>query len=273
MVEATEGAYQKTLVSYIDTLGFSDMVEKSRLDVTEVAKLRNRLVAMKRVAKENTEHRRASGEKIEVHFNSFSFSDLVVRCTAIGNEPPWFILLLAELHYLASRQAALVAEGVLMRGGVTVGEMFVDGEESLVFGPALVRSYELERKQAIYPRIVIDRDVAVEAMKVFRNAFDDLIRRGEDGTFFLDYLYGILAVQGDSPTPPGWRENLVKAHHRTIEVAIHDGAKRRDEHLKQKYRWVALYHNDAVRRLERRLGSDQFEAKTELIVPENALDF
>lgn len=265
-------AYVKTLVSYIDILGFSSMVDRSRREPSEIAKLSDRLTAMKRVANENTEHRRASGEKIEVIFNSFSFSDLVVRCTQIGGEPPWFILLMAELHYLASRQVMLAEEGVLVRGSITTGSLLVDPDENLVFGPALSRSYELESKKAIYPRIVIDQELGREAMKSVPLLFDNLIHRGEDGTFFLDYLCTILTAQLNPPMAADRRARHVRDHGVMIERALRDPATHRDESLKQKYTWLALYHNAAARRIEERLGADQFRAAPELLVSESALE-
>lgn len=266
-------SYTKTLVSYVDTLGFSAMVERSRRDATEITKLSGRLAAMKRVAKENTEHRRASGERIEVVFNSFSFSDLIVRCTEIGQEPPWFALLMGELHYLSSRQATLAgADGVLMRGGVTMGQLFADPQENLVFGPALIRAYELEQNQATYPRIVIDPELAAEATKSFKNMFDNLIRRGEDGIFFLDYLCGILTVNFTPAMTSEVRNHIVRGHRETIDRALGNRAIRTDESLNRKYTWLALYHNAAVRRIEERLGTDQFRATPELLVAETALE-
>ncbi len=263
--------YAKTLVSYVDTLGFSAMVERSRREATEIAKLSSRLAAMKRVAKENTEHRRASGEKIEVTFNSFSFSDLIVRCTGIGDEPPWFILLMGELHYLASRQATLAAEGVFLRGGVTMGDLLADREENLVFEPALVRAYELEKKLAIYPRIVIDRELSSEATGAFKNMFENLIRRGEDGIFFLDYLCGILTVEIAPPVTSEVRHRIVRGHREIIDRALREPAIRNDESLKRKYAWLALYHNAAMRTIEERLGAEQFKCVPELLVSEELL--
>jgi hypothetical protein len=39
----TANSYSKTLVSYIDILGFAKMIERSRTDPAEIERLRNRL--------------------------------------------------------------------------------------------------------------------------------------------------------------------------------------------------------------------------------------
>lgn len=270
MLDDSAASYKKAIVSYIDTLGFTEMIEKSRKDPTEVVKLRDRLAAMRQVATENSEHRKDSGENIPVVFDSFSFSDLIVRCTEIRNDPPWFILLMAELSYLATRQSGLVAEGVLVRGGISVGDIFVDSEKRVVFGPALVTSYELERKQATYPRIVIDRELAREAANItFLPPLRDLIRRGEDGTHFLDYLYGPLVIQWTPVMTSDRRKQLLIAHRQTIETCLQEDSKHKDEHLKQKHRWLALYHNDVIERMGQRLGAEIQDSRASFLIPAN----
>jgi hypothetical protein len=274
MHDALTASYKKTLVSYVDILGFSAMIEKSRKDPAEIANLRDRLTAMRRVAFENSEHRNSSGERIKVVFDSFSFSDLVVRCTGIGDELPWFILLNAELHYLATRQISLAAEGVLIRGGISMGDLFINPEKTTVFGPAFVRSYELESEQAIYPRIVVDRELVFEAKK--ENAWPllrDLLLHGEDGTYFLDYLSGTLATKWDPPMNQAAREVLIGGHRRTIETNIRNNAKNKDERFKQKYRWLALYHNEVVKKLVDRPDAEQFSNAPELLISEDCLTF
>jgi len=267
-------AYSRTLVSYIDILGFAQMIERSREDAAEIGKLRDRLTAMRRVATENSKHRNSSGENINVAFDSFSFSDLVVRCTTLGDHPPWFILLMAELHYLAAGQSSLASEGVLVRGGISMGELFMNPEKTTVFGPAFVRSYKLESQQAIYPRILVDREVVFEAEKAAVWALlDGIVRQAEDGAYFLDYLYGTLTTKWDPPMSQDVMRSLIGRHRRTIDAAIGDKIQAKDESFKQKYRWLALYHNNAVKRLVERLGPEAFGDAPSLYVSEERLRF
>lgn len=67
--------------------------------------------------------------------------------------------------------------------------------DDIVFGPALVRSYELESKKAIYPRIIIDKEL-IELASGDADAFwTQSIAEADDGTHFIHYL---------SPLALGW---------------------------------------------------------------------
>lgn len=50
-----------------------------------------------------------------------------------------------------------LGRGFLMRGAITCGELFHKGNS--ILGKALVEADELERKTAIYPRVIIKQDV------------------------------------------------------------------------------------------------------------------
>jgi len=61
---------------------------------------------------------------------------------------------LLDLAYI---QARLAEDGTLIRGATTIGDIYVN--DRLIFGPALIRAYELERGVASYPRIILDSRV------------------------------------------------------------------------------------------------------------------
>lgn len=47
-----------------------------------------------------------------------------------------------------------LSQGFLVRGGLSVGELY--HKDQIVFGSALVKAYEIENKEAIFPRVLID---------------------------------------------------------------------------------------------------------------------
>jgi hypothetical protein len=124
----------------------------------------------------------------------------------------------------------------------------------------LVKAYRLEREYAIYPRIVIDRDVIWEAEeRGYIAHWQDYCLRGEDGAYFVDYFFGAsltgleIGFPGDQPNA---RERI-QAHRDMIVNFIEERTRaekgRASERIKQKWIWLALYHNSTIRRLKERL--------------------
>lgn len=49
---------------------------------------------------------------------------------------------------------------LISRGGIAYGDVYYEKNKSLFFGPAINKAYELESKEAIYPRVLISLEVA-----------------------------------------------------------------------------------------------------------------
>lgn len=76
--------------------------------------------------------------------------------------------LIGSLAYI---QAKLLSLGILIRGGISRGNLFVDKKNNIIVGDGLVKAYELELK-AKYPRIILDRNLH----KGFFSGFNSLIK-------------------------------------------------------------------------------------------------
>jgi len=151
--------------------------------------------------------------------------------------------LYATLREAASFQYALTRFGLFVRGGLTRGPHYMS--EDLVFGPALIDAYNLERSVAVYPRIVLGRR-AIELVqnarrrkgqRVYRRLARLLWRSGE-GETFLNYLD---VVRADSTSA---RSELLR-HRLRIEQAL--VASTRSTRVWEKYRWLADYHDHFCR--------------------------
>lgn len=57
-------------------------------------------------------------------------------------------------------RAASDSVGWLLRGGISIGQLFID--EVMVWGEALLKSYYLEDNVANYPKIIIDKNIVDE---------------------------------------------------------------------------------------------------------------
>jgi hypothetical protein len=146
--------YELSVVSYLDILGFRKVIEsKSADEIYEI------LSSFKAVTGPNpaTGYTEvgdvdALGREIEPLKYTFDiFSDLAVRSIPVADESLGWLLGF-ESHCLQYIQKSVLHLGMIVRGAVTVGE--INSDNRLVFGPALVRAYELEKRIACFPRIL-----------------------------------------------------------------------------------------------------------------------
>ena len=137
------------------------------------------------------------------------------------------------------------ANGLLIRGGITIGYCFSDN--LMVWGKALVRAYEIESTIAIYPRIVID-PFADELFDFLANSkYKKIICRDFDGLYFIDILF---LPQASKILP-------------FLELLIDDNTRRindlDDKNLKerQKLKWLQNYYYEKYDDIKKSLDNQQ----------------
>ena len=79
------------------------------------------------------------------------FSDNIVFERIIKSNDDPIQIALQLIEFLAIIQEFFSDNNKLIRGGVTIGQSYLS--DNLVLGPALLETYELESKKAIYPRM------------------------------------------------------------------------------------------------------------------------
>ncbi|KJZ36414.1 hypothetical protein [Pseudomonas fluorescens] len=238
----TEVKYRRAVVTFLDILGFGNLVKKGTAkDVAAV------LSAISKFAL--TED---SDEFDETSAFSVGFSDSIVRVRFLdgANERYSTGHVLNEILDLCHIQGELIPYDVIIRGGITVGDIYL--KNRTIFGPAMVRAYELESKAAIYPRVVIDPVVlnSVRIDPLLRrqgnngdeeiSAIRKLIDRGDSGLWFVDYLRTIF---GELDDPDLWPEVLES--HKRLVIKRYAEKDSRTSYL-DKLLWLAIYHNKVV---------------------------
>lgn len=131
---------------------------------------------------------------------------------------------LRELHHQIFELTLLA--GFPVRGAVAVGPlMFTD---KFLFGPALVEAVALEKK-AIFPRLLLS-ETALHYIEP-ESSTARLVLCDADGNSFLHYL-------------SGYRDIYLEHHRDYVQRGLleNSGA----VHERQKYEWLAQYHNYAV---------------------------
>jgi len=92
---------------------------------------------------------------------------------------------------------AALSIGFLIRGGVTIGNLYHSG--GVVFGEAMVEAYQLESRTAIYPRVVLSQKVCSRTDWMKWGKIN--LRRGSDGLYYFNYYRNLVF----SSTLPGNR--------------------------------------------------------------------
>lgn len=239
--------YEPCIVSFIDVLGFRDL-----LATRHAHDIRDILLQLREFTApiEESATRRVKDARLLSRAFADSVSDAVVRVRVFDtqfSDGAFFHELLDLLH----AQVQCIGNGVVIRAGVAIGDAHVglDGKGP-VFGPAMVRAYEIETHEAIHPRIVVDqaayqRFLNDERLRKDGHDLDDevryvnrLLRIDADGTRFIDYLG---ASESEFDDPAGYL--LFLERH---AVLVREKLATTSGNIRAKFEWLAAYHNSVI---------------------------
>lgn len=138
--------YSKKYICYIDILGFRDMINvKSAMDIYNIVNMSN---IIDKILKENDLYK---------HIDLFYFSDTFVLIIDSGYHIDTIGFIIgALLRYLWNAKIAT-------RGALSYGDVYYSKERNILFGPAFIKAYDLEKK-AKYARVIIDKDINTETL-------------------------------------------------------------------------------------------------------------
>jgi hypothetical protein len=238
--------YSKTILVYLDIMGFKELIEESENEPTKVDEIIDVILILKQQATSGlwlTSPWVMGAPKAQMQ----NFSDLIVRARPITPNENVISWINTELITLADIQLKLyLHHGILVRGGMCLSNLFI--HEDIIFGPALVRGYHLAEELAIYPRVVIDPAIMdlqpSDKFKTFY-LFRDYVKRGDDGVYFVNYLHYLYQPLGNPFDPATLFEydiNALGLHAEFVETKLKSFSTK-SERVKQKAIWLALYHN------------------------------
>lgn len=168
--------YTRSIVSYLDILGFRQLIEtRTAGEISRILRILAESVEPDPIFK---------SERIQFT----NFSDTVIRSMPETKHYPHNFIF--ELRSILHAQIALIPQGIPIRGAVTIGDIVQSWGR--VYGPAVVRAYELEGQKGAPPRIIVDDEALARLQPALEkenldSELADLVRK-EGSTTYLDYL-------------------------------------------------------------------------------------
>ena len=145
----------KHIIAYLDFLGTTNRIENEK-DNSHLEFIINSFKEISQEIDKSNKSNRIQNYLTKLKYRSFSDNILFVIS---ANESKMlladaFDLILALVSKLSFKA---IQNGKLLRGGVTIGNIYVD--EVTAYGKGLLRAIKLEEDIAYYPRVLVDSNV------------------------------------------------------------------------------------------------------------------
>ena len=208
-------------VAYFDILGTKSRLKEDREGVFSKLWLINNFIKKERHKNKNLIIR--------------AFSDNYLFAVKVDPNDP-----MESLNSLYNSAGALAVEcltvyGLLVRGAIVRGELYIDDE--VVLGESLIHAYELESKAAVYPRILIDESAISipDTIDWPIRSFDSPLFKDFDSAFCVNTLFF-------------FNKKIRSALERSIVANVLDAArsafKNKNASSIEKVEWTKNYVND-----------------------------
>jgi hypothetical protein len=224
--------YELRLLAYIDVLGWSDLISRSVSDADELKKANlaasffqfraswvdtGRAFFQKNRPPSEPEDRLADIVSEVTHFSD----TLVISCRA-NSFAMWSLI--SDIQQTCHH---LLWHGHYTRGAIVLGQLAHRG--NVIFGPALIEAYRLERDVAKYPRIIVKPD-AVSYLRILwptdqtnkNNTYDRSLRLDKDGIYYVDMLGFMAGHQNEIRRKRGDEEYLISLVKAKLVQDAHD---------------------------------------------------
>ena len=171
-----EQKYRTTLaaVAFIDVLGSSEAIKTNAdesLNAIHIA-YDESIIQLKKYHSEYI---------YEPKVNIFSDNIILSNDIIEGKED---CALYSIIFFSALLQMNMWVNGLLARGGISCGNFFSD--KRMIWGNALIRAYTLEGQIAIYPRIIVETEIAEIIYSMLQSKKVKLLCKDFDGMYFVD---------------------------------------------------------------------------------------
>lgn len=244
--------YENRVTAFIDILGFKDILSETigKKNEDQPDKIEEIFSAYKAIRDvwdlddKDNEYRKSVPKNSKM---ITTFSDCLVVSFKAHEKSEIFYTLL-EIKWMIMR---LIYRGILCRGAITYGKLI--HTEQVLFGPALAEAYLLESKAALYPRVILHKDIIDLAGK-FRSSHhssseeqkyvESLLEKDSDGMYYIDYF---AKAQSELDDPQyGFPEYIDKIGNKIRKGLMSSASSIYKADLKVKYRWMKERYNRLI---------------------------
>lgn len=242
--------HEKCLVVFIDILGFKQLIKNKGIK-KEILNFLYEIRNANSVYKYNLfqENGWTTGK---IDLNIISFSDhIIISIPILPGEHPLkseeallFGLICNISEFISKIYWMGLNSGIILRGAIAMGEMYIDLQNNLIFGDPLVEAVEDEIKLAIYPCVILSKSLLnyIHSLKQTPQSeyynykfIEPSIQRDLDGLFYFHYLHLPFCLTDASAL-------------NKIKEMIENNIKNNKENLKDlgKWRWLGIYFNNTL---------------------------
>lgn len=182
-------SYENRLTVYLDVLGFENYINNTVETCIDPEQKINDVKRFLKLLKYLTSEGHTDTSQTK---QITSFSDLIIisiNSTEIDN----FAFEILDIINVINN---CILQGFLIRGAIVYGPLYHTKDQ--IFGPALNRSYKLERDIAKFPRVIIQESLVndiVDHTKKLNDPiylkFEEHVVYDEDGIYYIEYLKNI----------------------------------------------------------------------------------
>lgn len=250
---------------YMDILGTKQMYTnfEKTLELKAIIERFSSYARTQKVNLEKAPARRYGLEQLEPEISNFSDHILISYPLVYDGQdisahiPRSIVGMASNLHRM------VLEHGMLIRGAITIDELWHEGNS--VLGKALNDAVKLEKKTAIYPRVILSES----AISHFKTCPDPLniIRSDFDGVPFIDYLRDVnfnhvINIHNELIQELELIPEL-KEIRSMLSKKLDSSEIKKDIHILTKWRWLAIKFNEYLDFCHQRyqtITDDNFES-------------
>lgn len=246
--------YEQRLILFLDFLGFRAIVKETVASPTRLKALLRAIGFLSELKPDEAD----VGKSITQFSDSVVVSYPVTETSSVFNLLFEVALMIIDLAYA----------GYLLRGAITVGKL-IHTDEYLV-GPAMIRAYEMESRDAKVPRVLIDPAVVniARTYHAWQNSPAEeaayvrgMMTKDEDGRYFYDYVswHSVVAVAGGDA-------DLYDAYLENLGTLVDRGLRNKDPQVKEKYLWLHRRYVASIDEILRQPENSEWYAENQALV-------